>query len=94
MVAKKKGMLWKRSVFKDCEFPRVFYYGKKVNEKSIDTEYNIMLYDEDGRILNEFHTDGEIISFSYQKDTLCEVNNSNGNNAEIMLQKGIITVTR
>lgn len=58
-----------------------------------EDEYNIMLYDYDGKIISEYHTDGEVITYSYADEILCGVENSNGNRAELSVQDDIVSVS-
>lgn len=60
---------------------------------ALEDEYNIMLYDYDGKIISEYHTDGEVVTYSYEDEILCGVESSNGNSAELSVQDGIVSVS-
>jgi hypothetical protein len=53
-----------------------------------DSMYNVMLFDEEGKILNEFHVDGTEVDYSYSKNKeLLKVSCSNGISVELSYQK-------
>ena len=64
-----------------------------LKEESVKANYNIMLYDDEWNILNEFHADGEMITYSYQGEEICEVSNTNGNTTRISTEGNVTTIT-
>lgn len=68
------------------------YSEELLAEKAEDEDVNILVYDEDGKIVSEFHSDGVAVNYTYEDGIMVSSEDSAGAKEEYSISEDVLEV--